>query len=216
MVTTALLVVNAVFFVATLTQEGGAGRIVEGTLQAQGALRAAEVADGEVWRLVTSAFLHGGLLHIAFNMVLLWWLGTALERYAGSLRMAIVYFSAVLWASAGALYLDPDVYTLGASGGVFGLMGAVLWIEWRERYALMGGSIWALVALNLVITFVLPGISVGGHLGGFAGGVLAAVALSGLGRYSLARAQFDRGPLLLGLGVLVAGGVAALAAAHLA
>lgn len=211
----ALITVNVVFYLATLVEEGTSSAIVQGSLRADGALRAAEVADGEVWRIVSSAFLHGNLIHIGFNMALLWWLGSALEHYAGSLRMAIIYFSAVVWGAAGALQLNPDALTLGASGGVFGLMGAVLWIEYRERHRLMGGSIWALLVLNLVISFA-PGISLGGHLGGLAGGLAAAIAISGMGRFSLARDRVPPWAIGAGVAVLVAGVIASVAIAEAA
>lgn len=211
----ALVTVNVVFYLATLLEEGVSNSITAGSLRADGALRAFEVADGEVWRIVSSAFLHGNLIHIGFNMALLWWLGSALEHYAGSWRMSIIYFSAVVWGAAAALQLNPEVFTLGASGGVFGLMGAVLWIEFREKHRLMGGSIWALLVLNLVISFA-PGISLGGHLGGLAGGIAAAIAISAFGRFSLARDRVPPWALGAGIAVMVAGAIAAIAIADAA
>ena len=211
----ALLLVNVVFYLVSVVEDGFA-RSIEGPLRADGAVRAPEVADGEVWRIITSGFFHVDILHIAFNMLLLWFLGTALEAYAGTLRLGIIYFASIVWASAGALYLDPFIFTLGASGGVFGLMGVAVWVELRERRTLLGGSIWGLLLLNLVITFAIPGISVGGHIGGLLGGVAAALALTALGRYSLSRHSLPGWSLALGFAVLAAGAVAAIAIANAA
>ncbi len=90
------------------------------------------MADGEWWRLVTSAFLHANLIHIAFNMLMLWWFGQALESALGRGRFVGVYLVSALAGSAGALLLSPDSYTLGASGAVFGILGAGLVLERRQ------------------------------------------------------------------------------------
>lgn len=138
------------------------------------------VAEGQYWRLITGGFLHGGFLHIAFNMYLLYLLGTAYEGLRGSVRFALLYFAALLAGSAGALLVTPDSFTVGASGAVFGLMGATF-IEMRARGQdpMAGGvlgSVGGLILINLVFTFVLSNISVGGHIGGLIGGGLVALA----------------------------------------
>lgn len=135
------------------------------------------VHEGEYWRLVTGGFLHDGLLHIAFNMYLLWMLGQLLEPLYGHLRFAALYFAALLCGSFGALILEPSAITVGASGAVFGLMGAAF-IELRSR----GQDPWRsqigmLIAINLVLGFVIPNVSVGGHIGGLIGGGLCALAI---------------------------------------
>ena len=137
-------------------------------------------AQGEYWRLVTGGFLHGGLLHIAFNMYLLYVLGQMLEPALGTVRFVLLYFAALLAGSAGALLVSPDAVTVGASGAVFGLMGAAF-IEMRSRGMdpMAGGvfgSIGGLILINLALTFVLAGISIGGHIGGLVGGGLVALA----------------------------------------
>jgi membrane associated rhomboid family serine protease len=135
------------------------------------------IADGEVWRLVTGGFLHAGLLHILFNMYLLWILGQMLETTLGSGRFAALYFTALLWGSFGALLLTPDAFTVGASGAVFGLMGAAA-VELRSRgINPFQTDIGMLIIFNLGLSFVLSGISIGGHIGGLIGGALAGVAL---------------------------------------
>ena len=171
--------------------DGGGGELYE-----RGALVGVLVDGGDWWRLVTSGFLHSGLLHILFNMYLLYWLGTMLEPEIGSVRFAALYGTGLLWGSFGALEQTTITPTVGASGAVFGLMGAAF-MELRAR----GIDPWrsdiaVLIALNLAISF-LPGfnISVGGHLGGLLGGVLAAVALQFADRRRL--------PVWAGIGLCV-------------
>ncbi len=209
------MLVNVVFYLVSFLEDGFT-RDITGSLREDGAVRAIEVADGEIWRIVTSGFFHVDILHIGFNMLLLWFIGTALESYMGTLRLGIVYFASIVWASAGALYLDPFVLTLGASGGVYGLMGVAVWVEFKEKRPLMGGSIWGLLVVNLVITFAIPGISIGGHLGGLLGGILATLALTGLGRYVLSRHTLPAWALTLGFAVMAVGALAAIAIANAA
>ena len=163
------------------------------------------VAEGQYWRLITGGFLHGGLLHIAFNMYLLYMLGQMLEPAMGSVRFALLYFASLLAGSAGALLLDPNVFTVGASGAVFGLMAATF-LEMRARGMdpMAGGilgSIGGLILLNLVFTFVLSNISVGGHIGGLVGGALVALAYQAGDRM--------RKPAIAYAGAIAVGAVAA-------
>jgi membrane associated rhomboid family serine protease len=181
-----LVAINVLLFVVEMAQ-GVAVRGVGGSqLVDDGAIYGPAIADGEWWRMITGGFLHAGLIHIAFNMYLLWILGGALERFAGSLRFLAIYFVALLWGSAGALLLSPDSRTVGASGAVFGLMAALFLLERQKGIALLGGSVGALLAINLVFTFAFPGVSIGGHIGGILGGLAAAFVLSGFGRGHLA------------------------------
>lgn len=131
----------------------------------------------DYWRLITGGFLHAGFLHIAFNMYLLWVLGQMLEPVLGWARFAALYVTALLWGSFGALLLTkPDVLTVGASGAVFGLMGAAA-VELRARgINPFKTDIGVLILFNLALSFVLSGISVGGHIGGLVGGALVGVA----------------------------------------
>jgi membrane associated rhomboid family serine protease len=150
----------------------GGGRLVNDF-----ALNGPAVADGEYWRLVTGGFLHAGLLHIGFNMYLLWILGQMLEPTLGSGRFAALYFTALLWGSFGALVVTPDANTVGASGAVFGLMGAAA-VELRSRgINPFKTDIGMLILFNLGLSFLLSGISIGGHVGGLIGGALAGLAL---------------------------------------
>lgn len=211
--TAALVALNLVFYLAQVAQAGSLQDADLSSLVGDGAVYGPAIADGEWWRLVTGGFLHASIIHIGFNMYLLWILGGALERYAGAGRFLAIYFSAVLWGSVGALLLSPNSPTIGASGGVFGLMAALYLLERQRGVALLGGSIGMLLLLNLGITFVLPGISIGGHIGGIVGGAAAGFVLSGYGRGHLAYGRIGAqgwtavGALIVGavvVGVLIA------------
>ena len=135
------------------------------------------VAHGEYWRLVTSGFLHENLLHIGFNMYILYILGSMLEPALGRLRFGVIYGVSLLTGSLGALLVTPHAATVGASGAVFGIMGAAA-VEMRARQIpVMQSGVGGLILINLVISFTLPGISWGGHIGGLIGGALAAFIL---------------------------------------
>lgn len=214
-VTKALIAINVVAFVLqNLTQNRSLlSGAASGGITADGWLRAFEVADGEWWRIITSGFLHSGLVHLAFNMIALWFLGTAFEAYIGPLRFTIVYFASVVWGSAGALLLNPGSPTVGASGGVFGLMAAVLVLQ-RQRGISLLGDVGLWLGINLVITFTIPNISIGGHLGGILGGALAALALSNFGKGHMAALKLRPAVLGAGVAVVVLGAVAGLAIAE--
>ncbi|WP_205697366.1 rhomboid family intramembrane serine protease [Conexibacter sp. SYSU D00693] len=147
-------------------------------LYARGALYGPLVADGEVYRLVTGGFLHAGLLHILFNMYLLYLLGTQLEQRLGTPRYAALYVAALLAGSFGALAQTTVAVTVGASGAVFGLAGAML-IEYR-RLGIdpLRSDIGGLILFNMALS-LLPGfnVSIGGHLGGLVGGIAAMWAI---------------------------------------
>jgi membrane associated rhomboid family serine protease len=135
------------------------------------------VAHGQWWRIVTGGFLHENLLHIGFNMYVLYLLGQMLEPALGRLRFGLIYAVSLLAGSLGALLVSPHSLTVGASGAVFGVMGAAA-VEMRARQIpIMQSGVGGLILINLVISFALPGISWGGHVGGLIGGALAAIAL---------------------------------------
>ena len=128
-------------------------------------------------------------------MYALWIFGPAIERRFGAARYLALYFTAGLWGSAGALILSPNGYTVGASGAIFGLMGAFVAIAKVQGARDLGG-VGAMIAINLVFTFAVPGISIGGHLGGLAGGLVCGAAYELLARRT-------RGTTTQILGVLV-------------
>lgn len=148
------------------------------------------VAEGEIYRLVTSGFLHASIIHIGFNMFLLFVLGRLLEPALGTPRFVAVYFASLLAGSFGALVVEPNALTVGASGAVFGLAGAVFIIARGRGMEALAGEIGFLILFNLIFSFIAPRISVGGHVGGLIGGVLCALVIVAgergmLGRYRL-------------------------------
>lgn len=165
----ALIALNLLVFVVTAATGGAFGR--GGELQARLALFGPALAAGEWYRLVSSGFVHYGPLHVAFNMLVLYRFGEMLEASLGRLRLLALYLASLLAGSLGAVLLSPLALTAGASGAVLGVVAAAA-IGLRQR----GVDVWQsgvgpLIALNLVLTFVIPGISIGGHLGGLLGGV---------------------------------------------
>ena len=199
-VTYLLIAINVAMFPLTNNIHGGIG----GALKPLGdhlALYGPAVANGEDYRLITAAFVHYGLLHLALNMYALYLIGGVFERYIGPARFFAVYMISALAGSFGALLITPHAPTVGASGAIFGLMGALFIFERQRGMALLGGSIGGLIVVNLLFTFGIPGISIGGHVGGLIGGGLVAFALSGYGSGHLAYGR---------LGVLSLLGVAAV------
>jgi membrane associated rhomboid family serine protease len=191
--------------------ELGLGGTISGTnnrIYAEGVLFGPLVADGEWWRLFTSMFLHYGPIHLLMNMLALWWFGAAVEQALGRGRFLLLYLVAGLAGSAGALIASPNALTVGASGAIFGIFGAAFVLERQGTYV-FGGGVLPLIVLNLAFTFAIPGISIGGHLGGLVGGALGTLALSRFGR---GHAVYGR-PGLVGVGGLVAVGAISLAVA---
>lgn len=218
LVTKALIAINVAVFAVNLAQGASLGRN-GGTLFDDGALigygsfdgiTASGVGAGEWWRLITAAFIHGSIIHLGLNMLMLWWIGGPIEAAIGRSRYLMLYLVSGLAGSAGALLLtSASQLTVGASGAIFGLLGAALVFEQQRNY-ILGGSALSIIVLNLVLTFAVPGISVGGHLGGLAGGALAGLALSRFGR---THAIYGR-PGLLGIAGVVAVGVASVILAY--
>lgn len=124
----------------------------------------------EWWRLVTAGFIHFGVFHLLMNMLLLYQLGLLLERAIGSTRLALMYTASLLAGSLGVLLVDSGGITGGASGAVFGLMaGAAVGLH-RRGVNVFSTGIGTTLLINLVLTFTLSGISIGGHVGGIVGG----------------------------------------------
>jgi membrane associated rhomboid family serine protease len=188
-VTKALLAANVLVFLAQIVQSGSITNPY-GELFQRGALYGPFVANGEWYRLVSCAFLHGGVLHLFFNMLMLWWFGRPLELLLGRGRFLAVYFVSILAGSAGALLVSPEVPTIGASGAVFGILGAGLVLE-RSRIDVFGGSALLIVILNLALSFTLNNVSIGGHVGGLVGGALCVFAFSSFGRGHAVYGRFN-------------------------
>ena len=178
-VTKALIGVNVAAFLL-MTALGGSAAAPQGPVYERGVTWGPLVADGEWWRVVTGGFLHAGLLHLFMNMFLLWLLGRELEPAVGGARFALLYAVSLLGGSLGVLVLSPDSPTLGASGAIFGLMGALVVLQLRAHVNPWNTGIGGLVALNVLITFLIPGISIGGHLGGLVAGAAAGAVVQPL------------------------------------
>jgi membrane associated rhomboid family serine protease len=192
-VTTAIIAVNiAVFLYVTVRDPSSlSGRLTIGQAQlglspdALGAGGGFRLSDGSIYvsnggdwyRLVTSGFVHYGLIHIGFNMYLLYMLGQMLEPSLGRVRFGMVYVAGLLGGSAGSLLLDGGGLAGGASGAVFGLMALAFVGYYLHGTNPLQTSIGTLLMLNLVITFFFPNISIGGHLGGAAAGALSALVV---------------------------------------
>jgi membrane associated rhomboid family serine protease len=162
--------------------------------------------DHEWWRLFTSMFLHASILHIAFNMFALYVIGTQVEQYLGRSRYIGLYLVSGLAGGAGAVVQAPYQPVVGASGAIFGILGAMLIIEWQLTGRLAGNAM-TLIVINLLISFAIPGISWGGHIGGLIGGILITLAYA---HWRGGRAQYGQLGLggILGLVVVAVGSVA--------
>lgn len=206
MVTKAIIAVNVVVLVLIVMDAGGNLSGDGSALRTDLALYGPAIGYGQWWelyRLVTGGFIHFGLIHLAFNMVILYRFGEMLETALGPVRFAALYLAALLTGSFGALALSPHAFTGGASGAVFGLVAAAA-IGLHQR----GVNVWqsgvgGLIVVNLVLTFVVPGISIGGHVGGMVGGFLVGAFM--LRVNTTRRSVID--------GVLVAAIISALAVA---
>ena len=175
-----------------------------GSLTDAWAISRADMADGEYWRLVTSGFVHVGIFHLAFNMLALWILGSMIEPALGRRRFALVYFVSLLCGSLGVLLLGAE-QSAGASGAVFGLFGATIVLYRSRGLSIMESGLGFWLGLNLLITFAVPNISIGAHLGGLAGGLVATFVLVELGergRVSMPVAEALCGAI--GVGAVVA------------
>jgi membrane associated rhomboid family serine protease len=133
------------------------------------ALFAPLVTSGEWWRLISAGFLHGSIIHLLFNVYILWVIGSQLESIVGNIKFVIIYFVSLLGGSVASYLFSPfGSYSIGASGAIFGLMGAMLVVGRKRNLDI--SQITTLVAINIVIGFVLSGIDWRAHLGGLATG----------------------------------------------
>lgn len=202
-VTRALVIVNVFVYLLTVAQGAGLNS-PGGNLFDKGLLFGPYVAQGEWWRLFTSMFLHAGVLHIALNMVGLWWLGSIVEQSLGHGRYLLLYVVSGLAGSAGALLVSPLSPTVGASGAIYGILGSLLILEWLQTGTFAGPAL-TLIVINLAFSFTAAGISWGGHVGGLTAGILGTLAIW--------QARQMRQPWL-GYAALVAIGIASIAVAY--
>ncbi len=173
MITRLLIAVNCLAFLWEIAVAGPGmltgGGAIDRVLDRAALTPALVLQYGQWWRIVTGAFLHGGLIHIGVNMLSLWFLGRFIEFALGSWRMLLVYMVSLVASGLSVVYFsDPTTPTVGASGAIFGLFGALFAIGFKlgkPGMELVRANIGILV-LNLVITFTIPGISWQAHVAG--------------------------------------------------
>lgn len=205
-VTTAIIAINVVLFVVELAL-GGAGA----ALIRLGAMVPILVATGEYWRLITAMFLHVGVLHLLLNSYGLYLFGSLIEGVFGSARFLAIYLVTGFFASAASFaFGEPNRIAAGASGAIFGLLGAWLAYNWRRRELSMAqanvrGAL-ILIAINLFLGFQIAGIDNLAHIGGLVAGVVAGLAAEGVGSRGVRTTSRVAGLMLLLLaGVALAG-----------
>lgn len=195
--TAALILVLALVYVVEVVQSSpsfwllGQGDLPD--IAAAGVVSTPAIANGEVWRLVTAAFLHAGLLHLAMNVYVLVIIGTSAEARFGFWKTPLIFLLAVVGGNLAATYFQQDGVSLGASGGVMGLAGAVVVGAYRSGDGL-ARSQWVLsaIVITLAFGFVNPGISNAAHIGGLVAGALVALPMGvgrGSGRGRMARTR---------------------------
>jgi membrane associated rhomboid family serine protease len=199
--TVALIVVNIVVYILQSSGHGsvvlmdsgttGGSQAVQGRIDGDFGLWGPMVSSGEWWRLVTSGFLHANVLHIGSNMLALFFIGRGLEPALGALRLGLIYFVSLVAGSLGVIVLEPGALSIGASGAIFGLMGAYVVFARARGINIMQTGIGPVILLNLVITFTIPNISKGGHIGGLIGGAAMGWIIVEFAR----RRQLNRGPV---------------------
>jgi membrane associated rhomboid family serine protease len=216
-VTRALIFINVAVYVAELLTGGGVNGVnsviyEKGVLVTSAFTSSGEIvglAHGDWWRLITSAFLHYGPFHLLLNMLALYWFGSLLEQRIGSGRFLALYLVSGLAGSAGALLWSPNAATVGASGAIFGILGAGLVLEQQRDYV-FGGSALGIIIINFIFTFSISSISKGGHIGGLIGGIICALGLTRFGR---GHAAYGRAGFL-GIATIALVGIVSVALAY--
>ena len=174
-VTYALIAINVLVFLAgELDPELGQRMVIDG------AHLPSLISAGEWWRALTSIFLHGSFMHVLFNMWALYVFGPTLEHRFGSIPFAALYLASGLGGSALYQVLGRDAFAVGASGAIFGLIGALLAVTYGQRHTPAGRAMFSqvllLLAINLAVPFVVPNVAWEAHVGGLLAGGLVALA----------------------------------------
>jgi membrane associated rhomboid family serine protease len=172
-VTEALIGVNVVAFLAETAAGGALANGGGGTVLAHGELLGPAIAhQHEYWRLLTGGFLHLGIFHILVNMLSLYFVGRILEPAIGRLNFFAIYMASLFAGSFGALLFQPNAPTVGASGAIFGIFGALIVVARNRGIPIWQSGLGVVLVFNLVLTLGIRGISIGGHIGGLIGGVI--------------------------------------------
>lgn len=139
------------------------------------------VQNGQIYRLLTSMFLHSDIIHIACNMYALYILGPQVERYYGKTKFLLIYLlSGLLGSIFSCAFMSADTISIGASGAIFGLLGSIAYFTYYYRATLQGllrSQVVPVILLNLAIGFMVPGIDISGHIGGLIGGILVSMGI---------------------------------------
>ena len=172
-VTNILIAINIIVFV--LMYILGNGSEDNQTLINFGALYGPYVKAGEVYRLISCAFIHIGIMHLLFNMIALYQVGNEIEKYYGKVKLIIIYLASALLGSLSSTLFNPGYISAGASGAIFGLFGSLLYFGMQYRATLDGiikSPIMGVIVANLAIGFIIPGIDVTAHIGGLIAGFM--------------------------------------------
>jgi membrane associated rhomboid family serine protease len=202
--TTVLIAINVVVYLVEIAKGGGGLSIGTLTVYEMGGLFGPAVSElGDWWRVITSGFVHVSIFHIGFNMFLLFFMGRLLEPAIGTLRFVVLYFAALLAGSFVALWFSPDTVSAGASGAIFGLLGATFIIARGRQMDAVAGEIGFLIVFNLIYSFAAAGISIGAHIGGLVAGVICGLLIVAGERGRLGRSNH----LAIELAAMIAIGV---------
>ena len=177
-VTNILIALNVIAFFVVFALSGANLNVLN--LLRYGALNSVLVQNGEFWRLITAGFLHGGIFHLIFNMYALYIIGTQIENFAGKWKFLAIYFCSMLTASLMSCVINPNSVSVGASGAIFGLLGALVYFGYHYRLylgSILRNQIIPLILFNLLLGFMVSGIDNAAHLGGLIGGLLISMAL---------------------------------------
>ena len=138
------------------------------------------VKMGDYYRLISAAFMHANIAHLIFNMYALWIIGMQLESFIGKWRYLVVYLFSAISGSLLSVIVTPDAVSVGASGAIFGLLGALLYFGYHYRVYLgtvIKSQIIPLIVINLLLGFMVPGIDNAAHIGGLIGGALMMIGV---------------------------------------
>jgi membrane associated rhomboid family serine protease len=184
-VTEILIAINVAVFLAEVATGVTLGGSDSGWVYNHGALFGPSIAGHfafppgfpfaghhQYWRLLTSGFMHASLIHIALNMLSLWFVGRVLEPAIGRTNFLAIYFASLLAGSFGALLFEPQVPTLGASTAIFGVFGALIVVAQARRIPIWQSGLGPILVINLLFTLTISDISVGGHIGGLVAGFI--------------------------------------------
>ena len=205
--TVVLIAVNVIVYLIEVAKAGGGLSIGIQTIYDMGGLWGPAVSEGgDWWRTITSGFVHVSIIHIGFNMYLLFILGRLMEPSIGTARFVFLYFASLLAGSFVALLFEPNAVSAGASGAIFGVLGATFVIARGRRLDAIAGQIGILILFNLILTFGAGHISIGAHVGGLVCGVLCGVLIIAGERGMLGESS-NRGRLAVELGAMAALGI---------